>query len=275
MKKPSPRNTPIDMSRMSNWMDDFSGYRHAITEQRIQRWLDQFNTEHQDIAARILDCVDFISHEQMVQAFREILNSLDGWHSDENQRQGKWRFIAFSGSAGESGDTMLHKFRLANGLNGKRYNNLFIHRSDLLREDLGVGDTIVFVDDFSGTGKQVTDAWKEYLHEIMPEGPNVYLILVAASIDAREKINQETGLTAYPYIELNSGDNLFSRDCRCFLDTEKQIILEYCRRANRQNPKGRGECGFVIIFAHTCPNNSIPILHAHHPNWHGLFRRYD
>ena len=264
MKEPSPRNTPIDMARMIAWTDDFTGYRYTITEQRIDRWLNQFDEDHRDIAARVLDCVDFISHEQMVQAFREILNSLEGWHRDESQRQGKWRFVAFSGSAGESGDSMLHKFRLANGLNGRIYDNLFIHRSDLLRENLGADDTIVFVDDFSGTGKQATDAWKDYLHEIMPEGPDVYLILVAASIDARDKINQETGLTAYPYIELNSGDNFFSRNCRCFSDKEKHIILEYCRRADRQNPKGRGDCGFVIVFAHTCPNDSIPILHTNH-----------
>ena len=192
MKEPSPRNTPIDMARMIAWTDDFTGYRYTITEQRIDRWLNQFDEDHRDIAARVLDCVDFISHEQMVQAFREILNSLEGWHRDESQRQGKWRFVAFSGSAGESGDSMLHKFRLANGLNGRIYDNLFIHRSDLLRENLGADDTIVFVDDFSGTGKQATDAWKDYLHEIMPEGPDVYLILVAASIDARDKINQET-----------------------------------------------------------------------------------
>lgn len=37
----------------------------------------------------------------------------------------------------------------------------------------------------------------------------------------------------------------------------------------------RWTCGFVIVFAHTCPNNSIPILHVSHTKWQGLFRRYD
>ena len=127
MRRPSPRNTPIDISRMTAWTDDFAGYRYNITERRIDRWLNQFDDKHRDIAARVLDCVDFISHEQMAQAFREILNSLNGWHRKEGQRQGKWRFVAFSGSAGESGDSMLHKFRLANGLNGRNYDSLFIH----------------------------------------------------------------------------------------------------------------------------------------------------
>ncbi len=37
----------------------------------------------------------------------------------------------------------------------------------------------------------------------------------------------------------------------------------------------RGDCGFVIVLAHKCPNNTIPILHARRAGWEGLFRRHE
>lgn len=275
MKTPLPPGTPIDRSRFSRWLLDFIGYRYSVSEQRIDRWLDQFNGEDKDTAARILDCVDFVTHQQMVAAFRNTLNILPGWDRNESLRQGRWRFISFSTSAGESGDTMLHVFRRANELTGSQYNELFIYKSDLLNQELGTEDTVIFVDDFAGTGDQATNAWAEHIEELLPGNPRIFLVLVAASINAIHRVNDETGLTIMPYIELNEQDNIFSVSCNHFSNREKETILRYCNKANSSHPKGRGDCGFVIVFYHTCPNNSIPILHMDHQSWSGLFRRHD
>ena len=274
MKRPMGRGLAIDMHRMTSWVNTFAGYRHPVTEGRIDRWLNQFDQKDRDIAARTLDCVDFITHEHMTIAFRSILRGLDGWNRDESRRRGKWRFVAFSASSGQSGDSMLHKFRLANNLNGKKYDSLFIYKSELLGNSLGLGDNVVFVDDFAGTGRQACEAWAE-IEELLPGNPTVYLILVAASVSARTKITNETHLTVIPHIELTNCDNIFSSECGHFTTREKDALLRYCQKGDKHNPRGYGNCGLVIVFAHNCPNNSIPILHAHHHKWEGLFRRYD
>ncbi len=274
MRAPLPPGMPIDNHRMAGWVGLFSGYRHAVTEQRVDRWLNQFRTNDRDLAARALDCVDFITHEQMAAAFRSILNSLNGWSRDANFRQGRWRFVAFSTSAGQSGDSMLHRFRLANGLSGRQYNELFIYKSQLLSENLGPEDTVVFVDDFSATGTQACDGWGD-IEELLPGDPTVFLVLVAASSAARERIGNETGLTVVPHIELTEQDNIYLPACGYFTQHEKDTLLRYCRVADNRYPRGFGNCGFVIVFAHNCPNNSIPILHGYHPRWEGLFRKHD
>lgn len=275
MKVPRSRGSNVDMARMKNWLDDFYGYRHSVAESRIDRWLNQFDREHRDLAARTLDCVDFITNEQITKAFQSVLGSLPGWSKDERHRHGNWRFVAFSVSAGESGDTMLAQFRLANGLDKKKYNHLFVHKSELLRQGLGPEDTVVFVDDFAGTGNQACNAWNENIQELLPEGPGIFLVYVAASAAARKRITEETEITVAPHIELIEPDNIFSHKCTHFTKAEKETLLSYCRKADRANPRGYGSCGFVIVFAHRCPNNSIPILHADHKAWHGLFRRHD
>ena len=126
MRRPLRRGTPIDMARMTSWVSLFAGYRISVTEQRIDRWLDQFADSDRDAAARVLDCVDYFTHEQMASAFRSVLRGMDRWNMRQRERRGQWRFVAFSASAGESGDTMLHKFRLANGLGSRKHNQLFI-----------------------------------------------------------------------------------------------------------------------------------------------------
>lgn len=274
MKHPKPRGEAIDNARYRTWRETFSSYRHAINVNSIDRWLDQFKPTDKDLAARILDCVEFISLEQIGIAFRQILTQLPGWQIDENKRIGRWRFVPFSVSSGESGDTMMHKFRLANGLSGRKYHELFIYKSDLLREKITSEDTVVFIDDFSGTGKQVCDYWTE-LRELLPEQPTIYLVLVGVNNKAKQKIAEETDLQVISQYDFNNSDDIFSVSCRHFTQDEKDKILEYCRRADRTNPRGFGECGLVLVFAHNTPNNSIPILHTNHGAWEGLFRRND
>lgn len=275
MRPPSRRNSAINVNRMRKWIHDFGSYRTNINEGRIDRWLDQFDKNDRDLAARVLDSVEFISHSQMTTAFRHILSGLDGWDIDEAKRRGNWRFVAFSGSAGESGDSMLHHFRHANNLASRRHNRLFIHRSDILSQNLGPDDSIVFVDDFSGTGDQACNAWREQIEELLPGGPFIYLVLIVASQTARKRITDTTNMSVIPYIELHAGDNIFSSTCSHFTAPEKNRILNYCKKADHKNPRGYGNCGFVIVFQNSCPNNSIPILHISNERWEGLFPRYD
>jgi hypothetical protein len=274
VKKPMRRRSRITRRRMATWTTLFSGYHHTVTEQRIERWLGQFKPDDRDLAARILDCVEFVTHEQMTGAFRSMLACITGWHIDESKRQGKWRFVAYSASAGESGDYMLHTFRLANRLNGRRFNELFIHRRDLICQDIGPQDTVIFVDDFAGTGDQVCANWPE-MQELLPQNPTIYLLLVAASTRARAKIADQTMLEVVPHIELTERDNVFSPRCSHFSPAERRALLIYGKRADKRSPMGYGGCGMVIVFAHNCPNNSIPILHACNRKWEGLFRRFD
>lgn len=274
MKRPKRPGAPVDMTRMRGWLADFGNFRHSVTERRIELWLDQFDLPHIDLAARVLDCVDFIATEKIGASFRSALAGLPGWHVSEQKRVGKWRFAAFSSSAGESGDAMLHKFRHANNLAGRKHHELFVHRSELLSAGLERGDSVVFVDDFAGTGTQITNAWPLF-SELLPDGVNVYLILVAASKKALDKVEAETGLDVRAEIVLGESDEVFNDKCTVFDSEEKAILKKYCAKAGSQSAEQFSSDGFVIVFAHTCPNNALPILHANRRQWEGLFRRYD
>jgi hypothetical protein len=289
MRRPSAPGTAIDARRYRRWIDRFGSYREGIINVTIESWLNQFANRDKDLAARVLDSVDFYGQSQIHAAYRQTLTALaqHGWHQNPAERKGRWRFAAMSRSAGESGDAMLYQFRLANGLDGRGFNELFVSLSDLFRlpmlpEDdpnrIGADDVVVLLDDFSGTGKQVCDAWND---PVTSFGPllagvgRVYLILVAASNAARQRIASETSITTMPAHELRDSDNVFSDQCRHFTNTDRARLLHYGRIASASKPRGFGNCGFVVVFQHRPPNNSLPILWADHERWTGIFPRHE
>lgn len=271
MKMPKARDTPVSQRRGDAWLKAFGSYRVSLAPDRLSVWLGQFAPEDTDIAARLLDVVEFFAPERMGKAFQHVLSRLPGWHIHKSKRAGRWWFAAFSSSAGESGDSMLHRFRQANGLDSKQYNALFVYKRDLLLDRPTAEDSVVFVDDFSGTGDQAIGAWKDTLTELLPGSPKTYLVLVAVSKAAKLRITEDTQLRVHSPTTLVEEDDIFSAKCKHFSAADKDVLLKYCVRADKRSPRGYGNCGFVVVFAHGCPTNSIPILHQNHRQWRGLF----
>lgn len=272
MRRPRRAGSPINSRRLEQWRRRFEGYRQGVTEQKLLDWIGQFVDADQDLAARVLDVVEFVSPAEIDAAFRQLLQRLPGWSPDESQRRGRFAFVAFSSSAGESGDSMLHRFRLANELNSAKHKRLFLARSEIVRERLGAEDTLVFIDDFVGSGRQATTAWGVFEELTFGVG-NIYLMTVAAYTVGLEKIRKETSMVPMCHRELKLRDSLFNDSCKHFDHGEKGKLLTYCKKASRSNPRGFGNCGLLIVLAHQCPNNSIAILHNDSDAWMPLFPR--
>jgi hypothetical protein len=239
----------------------------------IVDWLSQFHEADRDVAARLLDAVEFISAEQVHDAFRSLLGRLPGWHRNPEKRDGRFAFVAFSSSAGESGDNMLHQFRMATNLNRREFDPLFIGRSDLARSGLGADDTVVFVDDFVGTGNQAVTAWQTMFQELTGAIGNVYLMTVGAFRMGSERIRNETRMQLLAHRSLGFRDSLFHNDCKHFTAHEKNRILHFCRIASPTQPRGFGDCALVIVLYYQCPNNCLAVLHASSQTWEPLFPR--
>lgn len=274
MKAPKAAGTPINAQRLRRWVNNFSSYRQQISQDTVADWIDQFN-DNRDVAARILDTVDFYTIDRISACFRDTLRGLPGWNEDPKKRVGKWRFAAMSRSAGESGDAMMHRFRVANKLDGAKHSELFIYRSEILLAGLGADDTLVLVDDFVGTGGSVCKAWKNAFEELVPGIGKIYLLVVAALDEGKRKVEQDTPLTCIAANDLSNTDKFFSDQNKHFSKKEKEVVLAHCQKAHKKEPKGFGECGLVLVFQHRCPNNSLPILHADNNHWFGLFPRHD
>jgi hypothetical protein len=273
MKNPLPVGTDIDQIRFDQWMATFSGYVSQVTQRKIELWLDQFSEGDKDLAARMLDAVLYIGSLQIMTLYRGLLRGLDGWDDDPEQRTGRWFFVAFSRSSGESGDTMVHRFRMATGMTKKKFDPLFIHRSELVSAKLTPEDTVVLIDDFSGSGGQATTAWAEVFEELLYGEPRTYLLLVAATETAINAVRNETDMELICGTVLHGQQDFFDASCKCFSEAEKASILKYCKKANSKEPRGWDNSGLLVVFEHRCPNNTLPIFHVSNAKWIGLFPR--
>lgn len=274
MKKPLERGAAINPQRYKRWLATFSGYHDPVTQPLVELWLEQFGETDRDLAARVLDAVHFVTFQNMQTSFREILTGLPGWHRDPSKRSGRWYFVPFSGSSGESGDRMVHEFRVANGLTAKQFSSSFIYRSELVSLNLTPADTVLLIDDFAGTGKQASDAWRDTFAELLAGKPRVFLVLVAATNAAIKRTHDETEMEVLCRTRFSPSDNVFERACSHFTEREKRALLDYCKVADPKRPRGWGECGLLVVLAHRCPNNAIAILHSVHSKWTGLFPRH-
>jgi hypothetical protein len=286
VRKPHQPGAAINEKRRRKWIDRFGSYRAGIDNVAITSWLSQFAKSDRDVAARVLDAVEYYGQSHIYGAYRQALASLSDWDVKASRRKGKWAFCAMSRSAGESGDAMLHHFRVANKLGAAKYDRLFLTRSELFRlpnlpekdtDRLGADDVVVLLDDFSGTGGQVCDAWNDpetSFGALLAGVGTVYLILVAASHKAMKRIKAETSIELVPAHQLKEADNVFSDECDHFSTTDRSRLLHYGGIADKTRPKGFGDSGFVVVFQHRTPNNSIPILHVENDEWIGLFPRH-
>ena len=90
---PGRPGTPLDADRFALWLDKFAGYRTHISKPRLTKWLNQFTASDRDLAARLLDAVEFFREDHLTDAYRSVLGSLPGWSKQATQREGRWRFV--------------------------------------------------------------------------------------------------------------------------------------------------------------------------------------
>lgn len=260
----------VPPERLANWADSFSSYRSNPKQADILAWLAQFSEEHRELACKILDHVIVVSETQALQGLRTALQNTPGWHRAAGSRNGKWYFAGFGGP-GESGATMLHKFREANDMTSSRWQTYFVSLRDLPGKRLTAADTVIFVDDFSGSGRQVCSYWPRF-QELVASEARCVLILLAATATALDRISDETELEPVVHITIAPSESVFAEGGN-FSPEDQNVLVEYGKRAWSKHPKGFGECGLLFVLSHKTPNNSLPILYARNDTWIGLFPR--
>lgn len=262
---------PVTQGRVNNWYDRFRFYRRPPSRQDIIDWIAQFESAHHALGGKVLDATVVISDEQIQAGFNTALHSLPGWSDDGGLRAGRWVFVGF-GEQAESGAAMLHMFREANGLEGDAFQHMFITVADLPGMGLTAHDTVIFVDDFAGTGDQFAKRWNTFQELIVGEA-RIFLFLAVATSRALARLQAIDDLAVKVQRVMTSADDCFHAANGNFSAAEKDELLRYCRKASRSNPKGWGDCGLLLVISRKTPNNSLPILHQKSRKWHPIFPR--
>ena len=298
----------------------------------IEKWLSNFSTDKEKLHAlyllskfmyfgavpmrNLLKSLyrDLFRYPLIESIRRNNENTLD---SDliENKFKEEERNTKFLGvgNPSESGAHLLYFFRQENKLSKKMfvYTDEVLHRScDRISLRFPEVKHYVFIDDFCGSGSQVTDEEnniKSCVGEIKKLSADVkvfYLMLFATSKGVENV--KKSGLfdRVEAVIELDDTYKCFDANSRIFPQREgaifdKEFTREFCYRHGRPlfysiNQKegctgneleqksdsaalGWGDCQLLLGFFHNTPDNTLPIIWYDEEDidWFPIFKRYN
>lgn len=283
-----------------------------IDNRNIEGWLQNFEN-HDNIGKLILDSIIFYNEEQIKSYTRNIVNQLksevyeremrvlDGKYHDDVYFNGKWekyketiRVIPADAEdkAGGSPHLVARNYRPYLG-------EKIVVKVDNIKKDINNGvKELIFVDDFSGTGKQMS----EFLSTLITiNGENVPIgkiteyfsdIKVSVAVyvihkDALERLKEEFKSVRIRYVDLlDERLNLLSDNCIIYQEKSKdeiQEIIDYLSEIRtkliEEQPAyqefAEYELNIPVIFEHGCPNNTFIPIYAKTKTWKQLFKRGD
>lgn len=272
---PNPLQAFCDANdgRIDEIVQVFGTYQpQDVSRPKILRWLNQFDTAHYDLALRLLESVEFYDFSRI----HHLLRKLHPEVVAQFKRDGfSWNNVYFVplGEPGESSHEMVRRYRDVNRLSPDRL-KLVPDLQSLIYEaaQKRVRLAFVFVEDFIGSGKQMTKYWNglKQIVSISPQ-PAMYVACCAACDHGIQELrNTPFQVLAVHYVP----DRLYLTHTRKFIEGEKQIIRQYCNQAG--NKPADVYLELMLAFAHGAPNNTVSVLRGTKGQrpWRGILPRY-
>jgi len=246
-------------------------WKGVRTQEEIESWLLMFEDHERDVAVRLLSNARYYAQD----AIDERLRILHGKFMRTIDQRVKRVWFFGMGEASKSGHMLLYRYRAVNGLSASHFKDLRVLPA-FVAKNIRI---LAFVDDFIGTGQQVTRFWNEELkgqHGI--EKAELYCLVLFAFQRAIEHIHAETPLRVICVEQLDKRDRVFSSECTIFGNEEERVRAEeICRRHGEvlcpQHPLGYDDSQALIAFDYQTPNNSLPILWSSAKTWIPIFSR--
>jgi hypothetical protein len=276
-----------EIKRLVNSWNGFVFHGESVSRDRIDSWLEQFETAvERRVAFRLLERLRVLKEAEIFEGMRRLHRQVaQAGHIQlaRGQRQLNHVFVSPIGSSGASGEAFAYKYRMANNI---AVNNVVA--SNRLIDKLGGREdvrTVVLVDDFVGSGGTAIKALQQISQRAaeLHSRSEVQWFLFAVSgtprgaqavADSRE--GRALGIRVELAFPLLDADMPFGAKSTVFSPTERvnaeHVIRKYGDRLG-SNPMGYGGLSAPIVFPDNCPNNAPPILWSDANGWRPLFRR--
>lgn len=250
---------------------DRFGDHEDMSAGRVLKWLGQFSDAHLPLATKVLINTKYYNASNIRAMTRELVISVLQNLRGVDRKQIFFVPVGVLGSSSTIIARVLRELSRTGATSGIKV----VWMTDLEKVEPDKVSTIVFVDDFSGTGDQLSEWWVNVEQMIRPKKANVIVALLVMNSRARARIEEFANL-AISIEELDDRANVLSAQNRVFSRAEKKMLLEYCLKTGcaDEYARGRGSCGLILAFRHGCPNNSLPILWHSSRRWHALFLRH-
>jgi len=239
----------------------------------IIKWFENFKRSEYSLALHILQNIKFFSEDDVNGLLDKMSGELKKLFSNDFSQV---NIFGLGDSGGDSGEQFLYRLRQRLGLTEEYFPKDYNAISPLIQ-------SVVFIDDIIGSGKQATDFCREKLGCIKID--KYYCSLLAFN-NGLEKIRSESGFKkVFTSYTLTDADKAFSDTSEIFSDKEirekiKILSQYYGQKIYPKGPLGYDDSQALIAFSHNTPNNTLPIIWASEKNektvgetWNPLWER--
>ena len=267
-----------------------------INVAHVRTWLDQFeNNIQQRLMFRLLQNVNFYGEIQIRERIRglhqrvqeEIAQKGVARPADKRTRRADILLSSF-GTPSKSGSSYARKYANENKIyvdNVASFNDI----PEALTNNNQI-EAIVFVDDIIGSGTSAVpdlDQLNEMCGELLKEKQvKVFISAICGLHIGIEKLQaaiEKVPFEAEVFVSdsLTEADQCFSYESEVFpslkdRETAKGIALEIGKQLEKKTPLGFQNSQLLVVFADSCPNNTLPILRKESTGkvkWRPLFKR--
>jgi hypothetical protein len=265
--------SPLNSNTVGTLENAVSLFRdhEGVNINKVEKWSAQFGQGNQELVLKILSNINYFSGPRIRRMVEELVESVcDLLKLSEPKR------ILFV----PIGELYEGSAVLARALRG--YRNIqpkqIKHQTELAAiQNRNNIRAIVFLDVFSGTGRQICDWWTNMETLLLPlEHKSIKIVLGILAMNYKARDNLKSIPAEKLHVSyLGIKNNVLSDKSKAFLESEKNLIKKFCKKTacSRKYLYGMGECGLLVAFKHGCPNNSLPILWYKSDRWENIFLR--
>lgn len=258
--------------------------QRSVTEIQIINWLENFDDNEIDLALTVLDSIRYYSVEDMIYDFDEGLKKI----LDQIDPKEKI-YVHGLGDFGKSGSSLIYYItKTPTFKNNPDRFKILSHIKKIKQQGLKNGGYILLVDDIIGSGNSLI---KYYNHNIKQQLASekieisTIVLCLAYMIDCTKNLNKSISnlkIFGTPY------HKAFSSDSSVFGYRPKMLpVRNFCYKYGVDlfsvydpelkkvvtHPLGYNKSQSLLAFAHSVPNNTLPIIWSNANQWQPLFPR--
>ena len=245
----------------------------------VAAWVSQFRHEDQALAVRLFLNLRYFTSRDVTRLCQVLHSRLPSIVTDPTRNT---LFVGVGGPA-DSGEMILYHYRITNVIPQIKFVDLDGLRDRLMNSGENSVDSVVFIDDFIGTGGEAIRVLSMELVEILQNHEFKYagFHALAGFMHGVQEIKRHVTLDVEVAHLLTESDQVFHEASEAlgadFFDRlrYKEIAKEYGRKLFPAGPLGYGDCQALVAFFYNTPNNTLPIIWSEANGWRPLLRRTD
>ena len=247
---------------------------YSVNHMNIINWLSNFKKDEFQRAIRILECLEYVTENELIDHFNERIASLISAFGEQRPI-----IIHAIGDYGKSGTMVTYYLKKAPNFKKIRNSVKFYKSSEEFKykkknKSIPKGTVLVLLDDFLGSGRSLWKYYKTYIKpqvEKIPEITNLCSMSVYHLEKAGRFLNgiipEMKIISTVKFKCFESGKSPFGsvKNIRCHRDLsfyygQNLFSIAGNNGEFKTHPLGYNNSQALLIFPYNPPNNSLPII---------------